>query len=99
MGAGHEGTAAEGDVVARRPPGAYERFMRGWLRRARLVLLLVLPLAALGYVAYDRLPSGFMPAVDEGGFVIDYVAPPGTSLTETDRLLREVEAVLRATPE
>ncbi len=40
-----------------------------------------------------------MPAMDEGGFVLDYVAAPGTSLTETDRLVRMVEAILRDTPE
>ena len=34
-------------------------------------------------------------AMDEGGFILDYVAPPGTSLTETDRLLRQVEAIVR----
>ena len=40
-----------------------------------------------------------MPTMDEGGFVLDYVAPPGTSLTETDRLMRQIEAILAATPE
>ncbi|NLZ40810.1 MAG: efflux RND transporter permease subunit, partial [Comamonadaceae bacterium] len=42
--------------------------------------------------------SGFMPAMDEGGFVLDYRTPPGTSLSETDRLLRQVEAIVRANP-
>jgi multidrug efflux pump subunit AcrB len=59
----------------------------------------MLPLLALGYLAYGHLPSGFMPAVDEGGFVIDYVGPPGTSLAEMDRMLKQVEAILRKTPE
>ena len=40
-----------------------------------------------------------MPKMDEGGFIIDYHAPPGTSLTETDRLLRQVEAILQKIPE
>ena len=40
-----------------------------------------------------------MPSMDEGGFILDYRSEPGTSLTETDRLLRQVEAILRATPE
>src|SRR5581483_10899400 len=43
--------------------------------------------------------SGFMPAMDEGGFVLDYRAPPGTSLTDTDELVKQVEKVLQATPE
>jgi multidrug efflux pump subunit AcrB len=43
--------------------------------------------------------SGFMPTMDEGGFIIDYRAPPGTSLAETDRLVRQVEAILHTLPE
>jgi multidrug efflux pump subunit AcrB len=72
----------------------------------RLVLRLrwIVPLAcaawlALGWQAFNRLPSGFMPAMDEGGFVLDYLSAPGTSLAETDRLVREVESILRETPE
>jgi len=51
-----------------------------------------------GYLAYRHVGSGFMPAMDEGGFVLDYRAPPGTSLTETDRLLRQVEQIISAHP-
>ena len=39
-----------------------------------------------------------MPSIDEGGFILDYRAPPGTSLTETDRLLRQVEGILQSDP-
>ncbi len=37
--------------------------------------------------------------MDEGGFILDYRTAPGTSLSETDRLLRQAEAIIRATPE
>ena len=77
----------------------YTRAMHSALPRPWMLLLLVLPLAALGGLAYTRVGSGFMPAMDEGGFIIDYLARPGTSLTETARLLRQVEAILRETPE
>ena len=40
-----------------------------------------------------------MPEMDEGGFVIDYLTPWGTSLEETDRVMQQAEAILRATPE
>ena len=53
----------------------------------------------VGYQAFTRLPTGFMPAMDEGGFVLDYLAAPGSSLSETDRIVRQVEDILRATPE
>jgi multidrug efflux pump subunit AcrB len=77
----------------------YARLMHILLPHPWLVLLAIIPLLMLGYLGYNRTGSGFMPATDEGGFILDYRTAPGTSLTETDRLLREVEAVLLATPE
>ena len=56
-------------------------------------------LAVLGVLAWSHVPSGFMPAMDEGGFVLDYKAQSGASLEDTDRLLRQVEDIIRATPE
>ena len=48
---------------------------------------------------YPRLETGFLPEMDEGSIVLDYNSPPGTSLEETDRMLREVEKIIVATPE
>jgi len=78
---------------------AYSRMMRPLLKRPILVLLPLAALSLLGWLAYSHVGSGFMPTMDEGGFILDYVSPPGTSLEETDRLLRKVEAILQATPE
>jgi multidrug efflux pump subunit AcrB len=43
--------------------------------------------------------SGFLPEMDEGALILDYVTPPGTSVTETDRMLRQVEAGFDSVPE
>jgi multidrug efflux pump subunit AcrB len=43
--------------------------------------------------------TGFLPEMDEGSLILDYVAPPGTSITETDRMLREVERDIDRIPE
>ena len=48
---------------------------------------------------YRQLETDFLPEFDEGGFVIDYWSPPGTSLTETSRQLDEAEEILRANPD
>jgi multidrug efflux pump subunit AcrB len=40
-----------------------------------------------------------LPAFDEGGFILDYVMPPGSSLQETNRVLNHVERILHETPE
>lgn len=77
----------------------YEATMRQVLARPWVVLLVIVALLAAGWLSYRKVGSGFMPSMDEGGFILDYRTEPGTSLTETDRLLRQVEAILRATPE
>ncbi len=45
------------------------------------------------------LETGFLPDMDEGSIVLDYSSPPGTSLDETDRMLRQVEKIITAIPE
>jgi len=51
------------------------------------------------WFAYHGLGSDLLPEMDEGGFVLDYIMPAGSSLTETNRVLDHVERILRATPE
>lgn len=54
-----------------------------------LAIILILP----------KLETGFLPEMDEGSIVLDYVSPPGTSLEETDKELKEVEKIITSTPE
>ncbi|OYV74499.1 MAG: transporter, partial [Deltaproteobacteria bacterium 21-66-5] len=77
----------------------YERVMGRLFARPILVLIGVVPLLLAGYVSYRMIGSGFMPVMDEGGFILDYRSVPGTSLAETDRLLRQVQTILQKTPE
>ncbi|WP_108472166.1 efflux RND transporter permease subunit [Rhodanobacter thiooxydans] len=82
----------------RRMMQGYQNILQRWLRRPLLALLLIVPLILVGGLAYTRVGTGFMPQMDEGGFILDYLSKPGTSLQETDRLLRQVEAIIRANP-
>jgi multidrug efflux pump subunit AcrB len=93
--------AASEDVgpTFRRVLERYERVLRLLLERPLLVLVPVGIVVGLGGIGYRLVGTGFMPVMDEGGFVLDYRAPPGTSLTETDRQLRELEKVLASVPE
>ena len=77
----------------------YQRVLRRVLKRPVWLLVGLVPLLAFGGLAYHEVGSGFMPTMDEGGFVLDYRAPSGTSLSETDRRLRHVERILSQTPE
>ncbi|MCB9170548.1 MAG: efflux RND transporter permease subunit [Flavobacteriales bacterium] len=67
---------------------------RPWISLTFIVLLVVAAIWALGHIG-----SGFLPEMDEGSIVLDYDSPPGTSLEETDRMLREVERTFAAVPE
>lgn len=76
----------------------YDTALQTLLRRPIWLLPMLLPLLLIGGLAYLRVGSGFMPAMDEGGFILDYRSTPGTSLTETNRLLLKVEQILRNSP-
>jgi CzcA family heavy metal efflux pump len=77
----------------------YRTLLRASLERPRRVAIVTLGLAALGAVFYLRLETGFLPEMDEGGYVIDYWTPEGTSLAETDRMVHRMEELVAATPE
>jgi multidrug efflux pump subunit AcrB len=77
----------------------YRRLLGQLLNRPALIFVGILPLLAIGWIAFKNVGSGFMPAMDEGGFILDYRSAPGTALSETDRLLGQVEAIIRSTPE
>lgn len=78
----------------------YERAAdRAFAYRTLFVPFFAIGLAIVGWIAWSNVPSGFMPEMDEGGFVLDYKAESGASLSDTDRLLRQVEKIITATPE
>jgi CzcA family heavy metal efflux pump len=68
-------------------------------RPGRFVAIAGILMAVLGYLAWQNVPSGFMPKMDEGGFVLDYKAQSGAALEDTDKLLQRVEKIISSTPE
>src|SRR6266705_486418 len=89
----------EGGSFTRRVHEIYREKMQRLLSQPRFVIIFLAPLLLLGFIALENVGSGFMPVMDEGGFILDYISPPGTSLAETDRLLRQIESILQETPE
>jgi multidrug efflux pump subunit AcrB len=85
----------ERETWLRRTHGRALTFLDG---RPVFVALGVGLFIAAGYLAYAHVGTGFLPRMDEGGFVLDYYTAPGTSLAETNRELGQVEAILKANP-
>ena len=77
----------------------YAGLIRRTLRRPALAGVGLAAVVGGGMWLYGQLKTDFLPAMDEGAFVIDYFSRPGTSLTETNRMLMHVEEILRKTPE
>jgi len=77
----------------------YRALMTNVLSRSWLGITATLLIFFLGYVGMSHVSSGFMPAMDEGGFTLDYKSAPGTSLAETDRMLQKVDQILQSTPD
>jgi CzcA family heavy metal efflux pump len=72
---------------------------RALARPGLFTILVAVGVGLIGWASWNHVPSGFMPQMDEGGFILDYKAKPGAALTDTDRLLREAEKIIVATPE
>ncbi|MES2332740.1 MAG: efflux RND transporter permease subunit [Bacteroidota bacterium] len=76
-----------------------QRWVGFFIRRPWISLLMILGLIFSIWYIYPKLETGFLPEMDEGSIVLDYSSPPGTSLEETDRILRQVEKILVTVPE
>ena len=77
----------------------YERWLRRALEHPVWLGALCLILIAVSVVCFNALGSDLLPHMDEGGFILDYVMPPGSSLQETNRVITHVEQIIRNVPE
>src|SRR5262249_11849667 len=77
----------------------YEWVLSHALDRRWIVLVIIAVVLSGSYLLYRALGSEFLPEFDESAFVLDYLAPAGSSLAETDRMLRHVEEMILKTPE
>ncbi|KFF11114.1 acriflavine resistance protein B [Chryseobacterium soli] len=70
-----------------------------FIRKPLFSYTFILILIILTAIILPNISTGFLPDMDEGSIVLDYNSPPGTSLEETDRELKEVEKIITSTPE
>src|SRR5438445_11953220 len=77
----------------------YGRTMRGVLKRPWMLIAGSAAIIVLSYVSYTFLGTDLLPEMDEGGFILDYYTPPGSSLAESNRILLHIEEIVRSQPE
>jgi CzcA family heavy metal efflux pump len=77
----------------------YARAMRAVLNRPLLLAVSSTVIVVLAFFCYKALGSDLLPEMDEGGFILDYFTPSGSSLAESDRILQRIEEIVRSQPE
>ncbi len=76
-----------------------QRWVSFFIFRPLISLFIIAGLIISVILVLPRLGTGFLPEMNEGSIVLDYSSPPGTSLEETDHMLRQVEKIIRTVPE
>ena len=77
----------------------YSRALRTAIQRPFVLLAFCCSLVVVSFLCYRSLGSDLLPAMDEGGFILDYLMPAGSSLSDTDRVLTGVHKILSQIPE
>lgn len=77
----------------------YGRAMQAIVKRPWVLAASSAVIVVLSVVCYLSLDSDLLPKMDEGGFILDYFTPPGSSLAESNRILLHIEEILKSTPE
>src|ERR1035438_1640104 len=96
---GRRRRSEELDEAPSRGMRVYGTVLRFTLEHRLALALFTVVLIGASYVCYSRLGSDLLPEMDEGGFVLDYIMPAGSSLEATNRVITQVEQLLRTTPE
>lgn len=77
----------------------YTRAMQAIVKRPWTLAVSSVVIIILSYACYSAVGTDFLPEMDEGGFILDYYTPPGSSLAESNRILLRIEDILHSTPE
>jgi multidrug efflux pump len=76
----------------------YIRLLRRLIRWSLLVLILYAGLLVLTGYAFHKVPSGFIPEIDQGVIFVNVELPEGASLERTEKVMNQVEDILKSTP-
>ncbi|WP_069660789.1 efflux RND transporter permease subunit [Arcticibacter eurypsychrophilus] len=76
-----------------------QRWVSFFIHKPIISIVLIIGFIAVLLIIPGKMETGFLPDMDEGSIVLDYTSPPGTSLDETDRMLREIEKLIIKHPD
>ncbi|MEJ2218180.1 MAG: efflux RND transporter permease subunit, partial [Gemmatimonadota bacterium] len=85
--------------LVQRLDAGYTRVASLFIDHGSIGVLVLVILLAGGWLLYRSIGTDFLPSMDEGSIILDYWTPPGTSLTDTNAMLDQVEKVIMSLPD
>lgn len=76
---------------------AYTNIVRFLAHRTGLMVIMWVAAMALTYYAFAKVPSGFLPAEDDGLILVNLQLPDGASLERTNEVSQQVMEILKST--
>lgn len=75
------------------------KIMKGVIKKPLLGCTVALLIAGSAVLLFKNIGTDFLPEMDEGSYVLDYLLPAGTSLSQTDTVCKQIEKIMAETPE
>ena len=69
--------------------GRYGRIVGKFIKLSAAMSIVYLLLMGLTFIEFNRVPTGFIPAQDQGYFIVALQLPPGSSLSRTDAVIQK----------
>jgi CzcA family heavy metal efflux pump len=82
--------------------GVQAAFLAGigpFIRVPALAIPVAIVAALVAYLVYNSIGTDYLPPLDEGAFILDYITPPQSTMADTTALLDSIQSVLKTTPE
>jgi hydrophobe/amphiphile efflux-1 (HAE1) family protein len=76
----------------------YGWFVAKTTRMTVIMLVIYAGLMTLTAYQFDRVPTGFIPAQDQGSLIVSITLPEGASLAETDKVVKQVTTEMLKVP-
>src|SRR5258708_18182499 len=93
------GRAREAGRIYHSVQSAFLTAVRPFIRFPVLAIPVAIVSLVVAYVVYNNVGTDYLPPLDEGAFILDYITPPPSTMADTTALLESIQSILKSTPE
>jgi multidrug efflux pump subunit AcrB len=93
------GRAREAGRIYHGVQTAFLMAVRPFIRVPVLAIPVAIGSLCVAYFVYNSVGTDYLPPLDEGAFILDYITPPESTMADTTALLESIQSILKSTPE